>query len=168
VVDSPAVEPRDDTRGDVLIVDDNPAHLDLLGQMLRGQGYRVRAVVDGERALKAAHACAPEVIMLDVNMPGMDGFEVCRRLKQDPALSRIPVLFVSAADDVLDKVAAFEAGAADYVTKPYEFPEVLNRVGLHRERVQLERRLAALTAELGAAQDRVRELEARLASASPR
>ena len=160
-----AAEP---TRGDILIVDDTTAHLDLLGQMLRGHGYRVRVAVDGARALKVAAACAPELIMTDGNMPGMDGLELCRRLKQDPALSRIPILFVSAADDALDKAAAFEAGAADYVSKPYRVPEVLGRVGLHIERFQMERRLAEKDAALSAAAHRVRELEAHVRALADR
>lgn len=130
-------------RGDVLIVDDNPANLSLLSAMLVERGYEVRAAINGAMALKAAQAAPPDVILLDVSMPEMDGYEVCRRLKADDRTRAIPIIFVSALDALRDKVAAFEAGGVDYVTKPFQLREVLARVGtqllLHRQRKELER-----------------------------
>lgn len=115
-------------QADILIVDDNPDNLDLLGAVLRERQYRVRAVPSGAMALEAARRHPPELVMLDVNMPGMDGYDTCRTLKADPALARIPVIFISALDDPLDKVKAFQVGGRDYVTKPFHAEEVLVRV----------------------------------------
>jgi DNA-binding response OmpR family regulator len=127
--------------GDVFIVDDNPNNLALLAGILRQAGYHVRAANDGRRALSMVGALKPELIMLDITMPGMDGFEVCRRLKADEALRDVPVIFISALDDVMDKVTAFKVGGVDYVTKPFEAAEVLARVEsqlqIHRLRSEL-------------------------------
>jgi two-component system sensor histidine kinase/response regulator len=115
-------------QGDILIVDDNAANLDLLGAVLRERDYRVRAVPSGAMALEAARRHPPELVMLDVNMPGMDGYETCEAFKKEPALARIPIIFISALDDPLDKVKAFRVGGRDYVTKPFSAEEVLVRV----------------------------------------
>jgi CheY-like chemotaxis protein len=143
---------------DILIVDDTPANLDLLCGMLRDRGYRVRVATSGPRALAAVRAERPDLLLLDVTMPGMSGYDVCRQLKSDEALRAIPVIFVSALDEVVDKVRAFEAGGADYVTKPFQFGEVLARIDnqLRIQRLQrdLEHRnaeLLRLNRELGAA-----------------
>ena len=134
--------PREDA-ANILIVDDMPANLSLLTSMLTAQGYEVRAAISGAMALMSAAAAAPDLILLDVNMPQMDGYEVCRRLKADPRTADIPVIFLSAMTGIGDKVMAFEAGGVDYVTKPFELREVLARVGtqllLHRQRRELER-----------------------------
>ncbi|XYH97404.1 response regulator [Sorangium sp. So ce1128] len=134
--------PREDA-ANILIVDDMPANLSLLTSMLTAQGYEVRAAISGAMALMSAAAVAPDLILLDVNMPHMDGYEVCRRLKADPRTADIPVIFLSAMTGIGDKVMAFEAGGVDYVTKPFELREVLARVGtqllLHRQRRELER-----------------------------
>jgi len=115
-------------QGDILIVDDNAANLDLLGAVLRERQYRVRAVPSGAMALEAARRHPPELVMLDVNMPGMDGYETCEAFKKDSSLARIPIIFISALDDPLDKVKAFRVGGRDYVTKPFSAEEVLVRV----------------------------------------
>jgi adenylate cyclase len=124
-------------------VDDNPSNLSLLSAMLVERGYEVRAAINGAMALKAANAAPPDVILLDVSMPEMDGYEVCRRLKAEERTRVIPIIFISALDALRDKVAAFEAGGVDYVTKPFQLREVLARVGtqllLHRQRKELER-----------------------------
>ncbi|XXT19061.1 response regulator [Sorangium sp. So ce429] len=134
--------PREDA-ANILIVDDMPANLSLLTSMLTAQGYEVRAAISGAMALMSATAEVPDLILLDVNMPHMDGYEVCRRLKADPRTADIPVIFLSAMTGIGDKVMAFEAGGVDYVTKPFELREVLARVGtqllLHRQRRELER-----------------------------
>ena len=116
---------------DILVVDDTPANLRLLTELLAKHGYRVRPASDGALALKSVAAKIPDLILLDVNMPGMDGYEVCRRLKADEKNSRIPVIFISAFGDTPQKVKGFEAGGVDYITKPFEAEEVLARVRTH-------------------------------------
>jgi sigma-B regulation protein RsbU (phosphoserine phosphatase) len=125
----------------ILIVDDTAANLKLLSQILGEQGYAVRAVASGARALESAAATPPQMVLLDIRMPEMDGFEVCRRLKADPQTREIPVLFISALDDVQDKLRGFSVGGIDYITKPFQVQEVLARVGAHLELRRLERKL---------------------------
>ena len=115
----------------ILVVDDSPANVKFLLKMLLDKGYSVQGVPSGEQALQAARASATDLILLDINMPLMDGFEVCEQLKADPALSAIPVIFLSARDDASDKVRAFGVGGVDYVTKPFHLSEVLARVETH-------------------------------------
>jgi signal transduction histidine kinase len=117
----------------ILVVDDTPANLQMLVGMLKLSGYRPRPVTSGAQALQAARAEPPHLILLDVNMPEMNGFEVCAQLKADPLLSAIPVIFISAMTDTLDKVRGFQAGAVDYVTKPFQVDEVRARVAAHLE-----------------------------------
>ena len=112
----------------LLIVDDSPANLELLAGMLEGRGFRVRPVVSGERALQAAQSEPPDLVLLDINMPDMDGYEVCRRLKADATLKAVPVIFISAMDGVIDKVKAFNAGGVDHIAKPFHLEEVESRV----------------------------------------
>lgn len=121
----------DDIIGDILIVDDNAANLQTLSAILRERKHKVRAVTTGQMALIVAHTATPELILLDVTMPEMNGYEVCQRLKADPALHHIPVIFVSALDETLDKVTAFRVGGVDYITKPFQIDEVLVRVENH-------------------------------------
>lgn len=120
----------------ILVVDDTPDNLRLLSQVLRQNGYKVRAVSSGEQALVAADVAPPDLILLDIMMPGIDGYTVCERLKGQARTREIPVIFLSALDQPLDKVKAFAAGGVDYVTKPFQYDEVLARVkthvGLHR------------------------------------
>src|SRR5580704_15593037 len=108
----------------VLIVDDTPANLTLLSDLLLQRGYDVAVATNGLRALALAEVKPPDVIMLDVTMPELDGFEACRALKANEVTRAIPVLFLSALDDVGDKVAAFRAGGVDYVTKQFQVEEV--------------------------------------------
>jgi DNA-binding response OmpR family regulator/DNA-binding CsgD family transcriptional regulator len=117
----------------LLVVDDVPANLAMLIDAAGAAGFRVLLAESGERALKLAAKAKPDLILLDVNMPGIDGLETCRRLKADAATCEIPVIFVTALDDVLDKVAGLEAGGVDYVTKPLQPAEVLARVRVHLE-----------------------------------
>jgi sigma-B regulation protein RsbU (phosphoserine phosphatase) len=116
---------------DILIVDDTPANLRLLSQMLSAQGYRVRAVTSGARALESAGATPPSLVLLDIRMPEMSGYDVCERLKADERTRDVPVIFISALDDLQDKVHAFKAGGVDYITKPFQLEEVLVRVETH-------------------------------------
>lgn len=115
----------------IMVVDDTPANLNILRLMLQGKGYRVLAFPSGATALNAMSISPPDLIMLDVMMPEMSGFEVCERIKADETLKDIPVLFISALTEVADKVRAFAVGAVDYVTKPFSFEEVNARVDTH-------------------------------------
>jgi two-component system, NtrC family, sensor kinase len=113
---------------DILVVDDTPDNLRLLSTMLSEQGYKVRKVMSGPLALRVVSVASPDLILLDINMPQMNGYEVCEKLKADPKTSDIPVMFISALDDVWDKIRAFEVGGIDYITKPFQCEEVLARV----------------------------------------
>ncbi len=116
------------SRGDILIVDDLPENLRVLSDTLASQGHRVRAVRNGAMALIGARTAPPDVILLDIRMPEMDGYEVCQQLKSDPVTQAIPVIFLSALDETIDKARAFAVGGADYITKPFQVQEVLARV----------------------------------------
>jgi two-component system, sensor histidine kinase and response regulator len=141
-----------DEQADIMIVDDVPANLDLLTNLLGEAGYKARPLPNGRLALQAARSDPPDLILLDVNMPEMDGFEVCAQLKADPELAEIPVIFISGLTDTLDKVAAFSAGAVDYIIKPFRFEEVYARVQTHLEIGRQKR-------DLQQAYDRLQNLE---------
>lgn len=136
--------------GEVLIVEDTPASLKLLSDLLSQAGYAVRQAPDGELALWSANARPPELILLDVRMPGIDGLEVCRRLKASDTLRAIPVIFLSAQSDTDDKLRGFQAGAVDFIGKPYHAQEVLARTASHMALARSQRALAAANAELTA------------------
>ncbi len=127
----------------ILIVDDTITNLNLLSGMLRDRGYEPRPLPSGKLALAAAHADPPDLILLDIKMPEMDGFEVCRRLKEDEALKGIPVIFITALSETADKIKAFSLGAVDYVTKPFQMEEVEARVRAHLKIQSLQRQLQA-------------------------
>lgn len=118
-------------QGEILIVEDNTSDLRFLSDLLKEAGYKVRPAGDGELALRSMQARLPELILLDIKMPGMDGYEVCRRLKNSENTRDIPVIFISALDEVSDKVKAFSMGGVDFITKPFEVEEVLARVKTH-------------------------------------
>ncbi len=130
------------SKGSLLIVDDTPNNLRLLSSMLAQQGYEVRSAISGANALMTIAIAPPDLILLDINMPEMDGYEVCKRLKADPTTCEIPVIFLSALDDLSDKVMAFQVGGVDYVSKPFHLEEVVVRVesqlALRRMRLQLQ------------------------------
>ncbi|MEM9483035.1 MAG: EAL domain-containing protein [Cyanobacteria bacterium P01_F01_bin.116] len=117
--------------GDILVVDDVPPNLDFLSTVLTQQGYKVRSAINGEVAIKIAKAAQPDLILLDIKMPGMDGYEVCRLLKANPLTQAIPIIFLSALDETDDKVKAFGMGGVDYIPKPFQAEELLARVGNH-------------------------------------
>jgi CheY-like chemotaxis protein len=120
-----------DLKPDILVVDDTRENLLLLATMLSESGYKVRKAINGTIALGAVEVAKPDLILLDINMPDVNGYEVCRRLKADPQTADIPVIFISALDEVLDKVKAFDIGGVDYIAKPFEIQEVLVRVNTH-------------------------------------
>jgi two-component system, sensor histidine kinase and response regulator len=129
-------------KGNILIVDDTPDNLRLLSSPLSDRGYKVRCAIDGAMALMGAQAAPPDLIMLDIKMPLMDGYEVCQRLKADDRTREIPVIFISALDEVLDKVKAFTIGGVDYIQKPFHIEEVFarieNQLTIRRLQVQLQ------------------------------
>lgn len=142
-------EPQMDLTGSrILAVDDVPANLDVLLETLEEAGYEVLVANDGETALGVAANARPDLILLDVMMPGIDGFETCRRFKADPSLREVPVIFLTARDDIESVVEGFDTGGIDYVVKPFEKREVLARIRTHLERDRLSRDLAELNAHL--------------------
>ncbi|WP_341731262.1 response regulator [Microcoleus sp. EPA2] len=134
--------------GNILVVDDTPANLRLLAGILNGKGYKVRPVPNGELALSAARGMPPDLILLDIMMPEMNGYEVCQKIKEDERTRDIPVIFISAINDVLDKVKAFAVGGVDYITKPFQVEEVLVRVETHLAMCQLQNKLKQKNEEL--------------------
>ena len=138
---------------DILVVDDNPNNLSLLVSLLAGQGFHPRPAISGAIALQAAFGRPPDLILLDVRMSGMDGYAVCRQLKADERTASIPVIFLSALENVEDKVKAFETGGVDYITKPFDEREVLTRIRAH---------LALVRAQQMAAQQAARDERRRL------
>lgn len=127
----------------ILIADDNPANVELLSAILTEHGYQVYYAYQGRDALDMAQRLQPDLILLDVTMPGMDGYEVCRTLKSDPIFSDTPVIFISAGDNLQQKLNAFQAGGVDYISKPFQTREVLARIQTHLElhyrRLEVER-----------------------------
>lgn len=125
----------------ILIVDDNPNNLRVLDGILQEHGYVVRPALSGEIALRAIAAVRPDLILLDVRMPGIDGYETCRRIKQQENLRKVPVIFISALNETDDKLNAFQVGAVDFITKPFQAHEVLVRVQTQLELVHARRAL---------------------------
>lgn len=123
--------PQSQTSMNILVVDDTPDSLRLLVGILSDRGYRVRAAPNGKLALFAAQAMPPDLILLDINMPELDGYEVCRQFKADERTNHIPVIFLSAWSDVFDKVKAFAVGGVDYITKPFQIEEAIARIETH-------------------------------------
>ncbi len=121
----------DEKQATIMIVDDVPANLRLLNDILEAKGYFVRVFSHGSSALRAAAKSLPDLILLDVNMPDMNGYEVCERLKADDKLKDIPVIFISALSETAEIVHAFQVGGVDYITKPFQFEEVQSRVATH-------------------------------------
>jgi two-component system, sensor histidine kinase and response regulator len=157
-------------QGSIMVVDDNPENLKLLEEMLREDGYEVRSFPRGRLALAAADQEPPDLILLDINMPEMNGYEVCGQLKATRELADIPVIFLSALHETEDKVKAFRSGAVDYISKPFQFEEVQARVETHLKLHELRRQLklqnerleeavAARTRELAEANERLTILD---------
>ena len=142
--------PLEHTHKDILIVDDTPVNLRVLAKILSDRGYKVRKALNGQIALTACQTLLPDVILLDIMMPDMDGYEVCQRLKSDPKTQDIPVIFISALEDEWDKVKAFKSGGSDYITKPFQIEEVLARVKHHLTIQQLQYQLKVQNSQLQA------------------
>jgi len=145
--------------GNIVIVDDTPENLTVLRQILTEQGYRVRPALNGESALKTIHADLPDLILLDIVMPGMDGFKVCAKLKADKTTRDIPVIFISALNDAENKVRAFSEGGVDYISKPFNSKEALARVKTHLALRSLVNNLEKNNIELQKALKEVKQLQ---------
>lgn len=161
--------PPENSKEDILIVDDTLENLRLLSTVLVKQGYNVRKALNGRMALTAAQTVQPDLILLDISMPEMDGYEVCHRLKAEPKTASIPVIFLSALNEAFNKVRAFNAGGADYITKPFQYEEVLVRVQnqlalkaaekeIRQLNIQLEERVRERTQELEEAYAKLRQM----------
>jgi PAS domain S-box-containing protein len=150
-------------KGDILIVEDDLQSLQTLSNMLSREGYDVRGVSNGPMALTVVENNTPELILLDVRIPGMNGFEVCRRIKFNERSSDIPILFLSALDEATDKIKSFKAGAVDYITKPFQTEEVLARVDTHitvsRLKRKLQHQIEERTAELKKSEEQLRMMK---------
>ncbi len=142
-----------------MVVDDTPESLRLLADLLISEGYRVRPTHEPKLALDSAFANPPDLILLDVKMPGIDGFEVCQRLKQDGRTAQLPVIFVSALQNVHDRVRGFAVGGVDFITKPIQREEVLARVSSQLELFRIRRHLEERTRELSEANLKLKELD---------
>jgi phosphoserine phosphatase RsbU/P len=162
IIARPAVEDKLAARAaSILVVDDVSANLRVLTGMLKDRGYKVRPVPNGELALLAASKDPPDLILLDINMPEMNGYEVCQHLKADEILRGIPVIFISALNENLDKVKAFALGGVDYITKPFQMEELHARVETHLKLRRLQVDLEESNSRLARVNVRMsRDLEA--------
>ncbi|MEL6247747.1 MAG: response regulator, partial [Cyanobacteria bacterium J06627_15] len=159
-------------RTSILIVDDNPINLRLLSKLLVQEGFEVRKALDGAMALKSISKLPPDLVLLDIMMPQLDGYSVCEQIKADPATRAVPIIVLSALNSSFDKVKAFRSGASDYVTKPFQFEEVLARIqnqlalcaarqALQTLNEQLETRVQERTHQLAVAHERLMEMALR-------
>lgn len=158
--------PQTPPLADILIVDDTLPNLRLLADMLSSYRYKVRGASNGKMALKAARLSPPDLILLDIMMPEMDGYEVCRQLKEGDNTRDIPIIFISAINETMDKVKAFALGGVDYITKPFQLEEVLARVRTHLSIQQLQRQLQEKNAELAEANRQLEQVNIDLAASN--
>lgn len=149
-------------KGDILVVDDTPANLRLLVGILTEHGYKVRPIPNGKLALSGIQLSPPDLILLDIMMPEMNGYEVCEHLKAHPGTKDIPVIFISAIHEVLDKVKAFAVGGVDYITKPFQMEEVLARVDTHLSIRRLQKSLEAKNNDLAHTLDHLKATQNQL------
>jgi two-component system, NtrC family, sensor kinase len=155
---------RKTDRGNILVVDDTPANVRILTDALVKHGYEICSAMSGERALEIVQDFVPDLILLDVMMPEMDGYTVCQRLKERPETHDIPVMFLSAIDNPSDKVRAFQVGGIDYITKPFHLDEVIARVSQQTDRRSLQKRLEQQNFRLHAEIQNYKQLEQRYRS----
>ncbi len=155
--------PPETFKADIMVVDDTPANLHLLSEMLQKRGYLVRPVTNGAHALAAAEVEPPDLVLLDIMMPGMSGYEVCEKLKAAKGdqrhLREIPIIFISALNEVWDKVKAFKLGGVDYIPKPFQEEEVFARLETHLTLRNLQKQLETQNAQLQEALDNVKTLK---------
>jgi len=144
--DSVTPNPLPETKGNILLIDDLPENLRLLTELLTNLGYTPRCAISGNRALKSIRLKLPDIILLDIKMPEMDGYQVCQAFKNDPELCDIPIIFISALDETFDKLKAFQVGGVDYITKPFQIEEVVARLETHltiqRQKKRLQNEIA--------------------------
>lgn len=145
-------------KGDILLVDDQPENLTLLSHLLEEVGHTVRQAINGSVALQAMELSPPDLVLLDINMPEMDGYAVCQHLRENTLTHDIPVIFISALDESWDKMKAFSVGGNDYITKPFKTIEVLARVQNHLKVRWLQQMLRATEHELQAARQEIEAL----------
>ncbi|MGG6269345.1 sensor histidine kinase [Leptolyngbya sp. AN03gr2] len=148
--------------GKILVVDDNPTNIQVLFGVLNEIGYQVAIAKSGKAALQRIHIFHPDIILLDVMMPGLDGFETCQRIKADPVTCEIPIIFMTALSDTVDKVKGLSLGAVDYITKPIQHEEVLARVQIHLRLSQTQKSLEQRTAELSQTVEQLQQAQYQL------
>src|SRR5688572_18678319 len=148
----------------ILVVDDTPANIQTLTAILKDQGYQLSVATNGRQALEVIEKVHPDLVLMDVMMPEMDGYEACRQIKASPSWRDLPIIFLSARTDTSDIVHGFELGAVDYVAKPFNAHELLARVNTHLTLQSLRRSLAAKNAELARAHELVRRAFGRYVS----
>jgi two-component system NtrC family sensor kinase len=148
--------------GTILVVDDNPTNIQVLFDVLSEMGYRVAIAKSGEAALQRLQSYHPDIILLDVMMPGIDGFETCQRLKADPATCDIPVIFMTALSETVDKVKGLSLGAVDYITKPIQHEEALARIRVHLQLSHTQKHLERKTVELSQAIEHLEQTQMHL------
>jgi two-component system, NtrC family, sensor kinase len=148
--------------GTILVVDDNPTNIQVLFDVLSEIGYRVAIAKSGEAALQRLQSYQPDIILLDVMMPGIDGFDTCQRLKAEPATRDIPVIFMTALSDTMDKVKGLSLGAVDYITKPIQHEEALARIRVHLQLSNSQKVLEQRTTELSEALDNLKQAQVHL------
>ena len=151
-------------KGNILLVDDQPENLKLLSDLLEEQGYEVQQAINGVIALQAIAVGSPDVVLLDIHMPQLDGYTVCQKLKANPETQDIPVIFVSALDEAWDKVKAFSVGGSDYITKPFKTVEVLARVENQLKVRHLQLKVQCLQQELKKKNHQLQQVQQKLQS----
>ena len=142
-------EQKDQPRGNILIIDSSQAALHLLAGILSEQGYLVRPIMNGTDVYSAIKTEPPDLILLDVNLPDINGYEICKQLKEDEQTSPIPIIFISESDGNFEKARAFAMGGADYINKPYQVEEVLARIETHLNLYKLRQQLQKEIRERG-------------------
>lgn len=152
-------------KADILIVDDKPENLRLLATMLDSRGYEIRTAINGKLCLRAAKAIVPDLILLDINMPDLNGYEVCQQLREATPTQNVPIIFLSALSEPLDKVKAFQSGGNDYVSKPFQIEEVCVRIANQLKISSLQKQLEAQKQELEWQNSRLEdEIQSRIAA----
>ena len=147
---------------EILIVDDNPENLKVLTTVLKEEGYKVRAARNGKQAISIVEIAEPDLMLLDINMPEMNGFSVCEQIKSDSKFSNLPIIFLSALDDTFNKVQGFEVGAVDYISKPFDAEEIKVRIKIHLQLRNSLIELSDLKAQLRRKEHIIKELNRKL------